>query len=152
MTAPRCDQRLPGRKEPCHAPMRETLDALGRVRWVCVRCAARLAGRCWQCGRPRTNDRARGVYCGPCGYAAYRTAQRRSEAQECRKKKRARYDAKRWRDADVRAKRLEQQRAWLAANPERVREYKRRDWQRHKAKAAARRQASVSDGAQEQAA
>lgn len=130
---PRCDNPV-GNRGPCNEPLRVSTDGNGAVRARCLRCEARAAGRCWNCGKPRTNDLSRGVFCEPCGRAAFRLAQKRTESSPERKKARKDYDRKRWHQMpEVRARRIEQRRAWLEANPERVKEYKRREWLRTKA-------------------
>lgn len=146
MTAPRCDNSL-GRRGPCNDRMSVEVGAFGAVRYRCLRCEARAAGRCWNCGKPRTNDPKIGVFCDPCGRAAFRAAQRRSNASPERKKARKAYDRKRWRQLpEVRARRKATRAAWMEANPDKVREYKRRDWQRHKARAGADQGAACRAG------
>ena len=128
----RCDNSL-GRRGPCNNPLTVRTDGNGTVVARCVRCDARAAGRCWNCGKPRTNDLQRGVFCTPCGKAAFRISQRRTESSPERAKKRKAYDRKRWHEMpEVRARRMEKRRAWLAANTDRVKEYKRREWLRTK--------------------
>lgn len=130
---PRCDNSL-GSRGPCNEVLRSYTDGHGTVHYQCVRCEAREAGRCWNCGKPRTNHLKLGVFCAPCGHAAFRMSQRRSDNSPERVQHRKRYDRQRWRDDPVaRARRIETRKAWLAANPERVKEYKRREWLRTKA-------------------
>lgn len=45
---PRCQVWM-GYKKVCGAPLSETLDAIGRVRWTCPACARRARGICRTC-------------------------------------------------------------------------------------------------------
>ena len=75
----------------------------GSTQYLCQRCNWREAGRCWQCGQPRTNHPKMGVFCDPCG--------RQNQLNNCRlwhqrnKDAKKRYDAARWRDGTVPAQR-----------------------------------------------
>lgn len=129
---PRCENVL-NRRGPCNQPLRIDTDGSGVVRFRCVRCEARARGCCWNCGKLRTNHPTRGVFCDPCGYAAYRMAQRRTESSPERRQARKAYDKRRWRhDPEARERRKATRAAWIKAHPEKVREYKRREAQRHK--------------------
>lgn len=126
MTVARCEKSL-GRRGRCGTVLVERIDGIGRMLFECPRCVRRAAGFCWQCGRPRSNDRARGLYCSTCFAASYRESQKRCEASAERKEKRGKYDRMRWLDPEVRARKVETRRAWMAAHPEKVLEYKRRE-------------------------
>lgn len=118
---PRCDRRLPGRRDVCGTPLQEELDAIGRVLWHCVRCAWREAGRCWACGASRENPRA--LLCVSCRDARRRAACRQHEVSPDRQHKSRLRDRRRSRTA----KRKAWRQAWIAANPDKIKRYKRRE-------------------------
>ena len=124
---PRCPNSL-GTRGPCNERLRVAVQPGGVVQYRCLRCEARAAGRCWNCGKPRTNDLVRGLFCTPCGVASRRLSQQRSELAPERKRQRAAYDRARWRDPVKGPKKYAASKAWLAAHPEKVSDYKRRAW------------------------
>lgn len=142
---PRCENSL-GRRGPCNQPLQVETDANGVVRYRCVRCEARAAGRCWHCGARRTNHPKLGVYCDPCAFRAYRTAQQRTHSSPEHKATKQAYDRHRSRDPEIAARKAAQVRAFHAANPEKRAEYRERDRERHRAAVAEYRQRQ-QDGA-----
>jgi hypothetical protein len=128
----RCENRVGART--CRQSLVVWTDAIGAVHTRCARCEARAAGRCWQCGKPRTNHPRFGIYCERCSKAAQRIAQRRYETSVKGKAVKAQYDAARWRDPVRGAKKRASKKAWEAANPEKLALYKKRDWMSHLSK------------------
>lgn len=130
---PRCDTRL-NQWLHCRTPLVEQRTTLGHVRWVCPRCTARAAGRCWQCSKPRTNHPEFGVYCDACRQAAQRESARRSRrSDEVREAQRRRWHEKRKHDPATLAYRRAYMKAWKARNPDKV----KAGWDAWKAKKAA---------------
>lgn len=82
------------RQRVCNEVLRLARMPDGSTQYLCQRCNWREAGRCWQCGEPRTNDLRVGVFCAPCGVASRKAACKRWH-QDAREQKRA-YDAARW--------------------------------------------------------
>jgi hypothetical protein len=123
----RCDNILSSRG-PCNEVLTVSTNGQGVVTTRCKRCEAREQGRCWNCGKPRTNCLTRGVFCKACGYAANRMSQKRYHQSPEGKEARQRVDAKRLKDPEVRAKRRAYLKAWKAKNPEKV----AAAWQRYK--------------------
>ena len=100
--------------------MHETIDHLGRVSWTCPRCAWRKAGRCWQCGATRTNDRKAGVYCVHCATRNSVQKKTRYAKSEMGQHKRRLYERQRSRRADVRERKAARLKAWRHADPSRL--------------------------------
>jgi hypothetical protein len=150
MTAARCDGWVPGNR-PCNAVLTERIDQIGRVRWHCQRCAARAAGRCWQCGKRRENPSPKAAYCAACLKAREAIHKRVGTMTPEQAAKRRASDARRRQKPEYRAQNTAHKRAWIAAHPEKKREYaevarrkfheKRADpvwWERQKAMQRAR--------------
>lgn len=123
MTSPRCDRRYNGRKDACGTPMHSYADAIGRVIWTCERCDWQRAGRCWRCGRPRQNLHLLASFCTTCRKASQQASNRRSQDDPAIAKERRDRDRIRSRTPERQA----QRRAWRAANPEKIKRYKRRE-------------------------
>lgn len=123
MTSPRCDRRLPGRRDSCGAVLLEELDSIGRLQYRCARCEAQQAGRCWQCGLPREKRDPRAVYCASCRAARRRQSSRQQEASPDRQNRRRIMDRRRNKTAQRQAWRQ----AWRAANSDKIKRYKRRE-------------------------
>lgn len=68
MTIDLCGKPLPN-AQTCHELRRLVLTPDGTSSSLCLRCAWREAGRCWQCGAARTNDPILGMYCDGCAKA-----------------------------------------------------------------------------------
>jgi hypothetical protein len=121
-TAMRCDHILPpGRR--CNAPMREGMDGIGRVIWTCERCAARAAGRCWQCGKRRQNQSEAAAYCRPCKVRRERASQKASASTPEQRRRKREHDRKRRLNPAYQAYNTAHKRAWMAAHPEKFAEY-----------------------------
>lgn len=58
----------------CKAVMRESVDWLGRVQWICEGCARRKAGRCAYCPRPVHGTIGKAKYCAEHRRTASRAA------------------------------------------------------------------------------
>lgn len=80
-----CDEML----QPIRRPT-------GRTVFACVRCMWRDAGRCWQCGALRSNDRAKGVYCTRCAAARLAHSNEAARRKPDAKAKRQAYDRARY--------------------------------------------------------
>lgn len=122
MTAARCTARIPGNRT-CNAVLTEQIDQIGRVRWHCQRCTAQAAGRCWQCGQRRENPNPRAAYCRACKRARQAVYARAATMTPEQKATRRAADVRRRQKPDHRAKNTAHKRAWIAARPEKKREY-----------------------------
>lgn len=133
---PRCDNRVSN--FPCNTPLLVTVLPTGRTRETCPRCEARAQGRCWQCGRPRTNHPEFGVYCEPCRKAAAKRSCKRAQQSPEYKAQNCRYHRERRKsDPAYVARQRENLRAWKQRNPEKV----KANWQRFVERRKARRAA-----------
>lgn len=137
---PRCDNQVSS-IGPCNTPLTVTTNGFGKVLTSCPRCTARAAGRCWQCGKPRTNHPEFGVYCEPCRKAAAkRTYQRCQQSPEYKAWLQAYHADRRQHDPVYIARKREINKRWREQNPDRV----KANWQRFAAK---RRSMKQQDGA-----
>jgi len=75
----KCNERL-HQKQVCGEPMRTVARPTGYVT-LCIRCAYRKAGHCWQCGKPRENGHPQAIYCKSCGYRRVLDSNLRSQAK-----------------------------------------------------------------------
>jgi hypothetical protein len=156
MPVVRCENQIPPNRA-CNAPMVASMDAIGRVLWHCQRCAARAAGRCWQCGQRREKQGPKAAYCRRCKVRRELLNKRvtcLTPEQVARKRQ---YD-QRYRDRpEYQPRNSAHKRAWMAAHPEKYPEYaekartrwqeKRRDpvwWEQEKARQRARYAARVA--------
>ena len=87
-----------------------------RSRCLGARCRKRR-GECHDCGRRVAGIIGKGVRCFPCG----RAHRRKLSRDRCAN-----------RTVAQRRHKAEWRQAWVAANPDKVKEYKRREWQRNK--------------------
>lgn len=116
-----CSRRLPGVGRECRTVLVLTTDGLGRVSASCQRCQWRAVGRCWQCGIVRDTG-ARAVYCSRCAAHNKIEAGRRYERSPSAQKAARERERRRNQTEERRAWR----RQWTAANPDKVKQYKRR--------------------------
>lgn len=136
---PRCDNQISS-IGPCNTPLRIDVLPNGRTVETCLRCAARAAGRCWQCGRTRTNHPEFGVYCEPCRKAALaRSMKRAKQSPECKERERKHFKEK-WKDPAFRALRRERLREWKRKNPDKA----KASWARFAAKRKAQTKTGVA--------
>lgn len=125
----RCQTPISSRG-PCNTRLTITTNGLGRTVTQCHRCAWRHAGRCWQCGAPRTNHLQFGVYCEPCRKAVAKEANAyKRRTDESKAKASAYWKARREDPAFVERRRL-YLRDWKAKNPDKV----KANWARYAAK------------------
>lgn len=113
--------------------MVDVIDAIGRVVWHCPRCAARAAGRCWQCGKRREKASKAAAYCNRCKTARERQSQRVSREQPEQRERVRRYDREKRKRPGYRKWNTANKKAWMAKHPEKLVEYaeKARDkWRR----------------------
>lgn len=61
----------------CKAPLRESVDWLGRIRWTCEGCDRRKAGLCARCPHPVEGTIGKAKYCRECRLEMGRVANRR---------------------------------------------------------------------------
>lgn len=116
-----CTRKLVGRGE-CRTVLAIETDGHGAVRVHCYRCAWQQAGRCWLCGKPRDNNRKKGVYCAGCADQLRRERSNTFERSPRAKKLQKERDRARGRSEKRRA----WQKAWREANPQKAKQYKRR--------------------------
>lgn len=122
MTVARCENRLPASRR-CNTPMTESVDPIGRVLWHCQRCAARAAGHCWQCGKPRENPRPTAAYCRSCKERREALNKRVGRMTEQQIERRRKNDQKRRAKPDYRQKNTAHKRDWMRRHPEKYPEY-----------------------------
>lgn len=116
-----CDRRLPGRRQACGHRMIHVSDMAGRLTWICSKCAHVDQGNCWQCARPRQKLRA--TFCSACAAERRRQASTRQEASPERQRQKRIRDRRRNKTEARRAWRAQ----WRAENPDKIRQYKRRE-------------------------
>lgn len=105
-----------------------TTDQIGRTVVTCVGCLRRRARKCMDCGQPVAGKSWR---CAAHQGAARRRQMRAYDARNHEERLAA--GRARWRKSPERRKRKrELRRAWAKRNPERDREHKRRDVERHR--------------------
>jgi hypothetical protein len=107
----------------------ETVVERGTGRTVvrCPACERRLRGICRTCPRPVAGRVRSAVYCAECKERAQREQQEayaRRNVEEKRRRERERHRAL---DAEARARKNAQKRLWRKANPDKVRQQKRRE-------------------------
>lgn len=125
----RC-QTVISSRGPCNTPLTITTNSFGRTVASCHRCAWRHAGRCWQCGAPRTNHPVIGLYCASCRALVTKESCRWTRRTD---ESKARSEASRLRrqaDPAWRAKKAAYLRQWKAKNPDKV----KANWARYVAK------------------
>lgn len=80
----------------CGETLRPMRTKLGTTRHVCLRCMARDAGRCWQCGKEREKTSDLAIYCNGCGQARIKASTDASRQKPEQKARRKAYDQKRY--------------------------------------------------------
>lgn len=122
MTAAVCLRQLPGARRPCRTVLDVATNGLGKLTATCPRCERQRHGRCWECGATRENPGARALFCARCRDASRAAANARHERSATAKANARRRDRARNRTPERQA----QRRAWVAANPDRVKRWKRK--------------------------
>lgn len=88
----------------CNELLRVYTGQDGRTRYVCPRCTWREAGRCWNCGEPRTNHPRLGLYCTACARTIhYQNCKKWRDQHPERLKE---YNRRRWPDGTVKRLRV----------------------------------------------
>lgn len=113
---------LPGARRQCRTVLDVSTNGNGCVVTTCRRCDHQAAGRCWRCFAVRENRGARALFCDACREKNKAEANARHERSPQAKKNARRRDRQRRKTEHRKAWRA----AWLAANPDKVRAYKRR--------------------------
>lgn len=115
-----CRKKIYGRQR-CGALVELIFDGVGRLVEHCPLCDRHRRGLCRGCPN-RTEGKA--LWCAGCRVQRRRDRERQDKELQARKNARYR---RRWRtDSKFRARRLETKRAWIKANPDRVKRAKRR--------------------------
>jgi hypothetical protein len=109
----------------CGGQLREHVDSLGRLVVSCPTCERREAGICRDCPRPVDGAVGKATRCAECRVAARRRQAAAYEKHRDRRHARVR-ERKYWRKPENRTRRRAQQKAWRDANPDKVKQYKRR--------------------------
>ncbi len=102
--------------------MEEILSPLGKITWVCKRCAFVEKGLCWECGKPKEKKK---LYCPPCAESKAKSAIKKHNASPEYKEKSSSYFKKRWhKDPEFKKRKTEIKKVWLEKNPQKKEEYK----------------------------
>ena len=116
--------------------MRERVDQIGRVHWICHRCVWRAAGRCWQCGRPREKPGPRAAYCRRCKMDRDNQFRLVSTLEPEQVIRRRQWDKRARQRPGHRERNTQHKRQWIAAHPDKKAEYAEKARLRYHAKRA----------------
>jgi hypothetical protein len=110
----------------CGGALEQRFDALGRMADFCAQCDRRRRGICRDCTAPVEGAIGKAVRCASHKHAARLAAGRRMMSDPAVRAKKNVNHRKYSKRPEVRARKNECHRAWVAAHPEKKKEYSRR--------------------------